>query len=109
MSAASLWLVVALCALATFAWRALGVVFARRIDPSGAIFQWVACVSYAMVAGLVFRMIVLPVNDLATVPLAARVAATGIAFATYFAVRRLLLPAVAAGSGAMALFAWLWG
>ncbi len=109
MSMMSLWVLVLLCALATFFWRFLGVVFARRIDPSGAVFEWVTCVSYAMVAGLVFRMIVLPANDLATLPLWARVAAVGIAFATYFAARRTLLPGVVAGSGSVVVFAWWLG
>lgn len=109
MSTTLLWVLVLLCGLATFFWRFLGVAFARRIDPTGAVFEWVTCVSYAMVAGLVFRMIVLPVNDLATLPLWARVAGVGIAFATYFAARRTLLVGVVAGSGSVALFAWWLG
>ena len=83
----------------------MGVVFTRRIDPSGPVFQWVTCVSYAMVAGLVFRMIVLPENDLATLPAWMRLSAVGIAFVTYFATGSRLLPGVLAGSGALAAMA----
>ncbi len=60
MQAESLWLIVLACAAATFVWRALGVVVVKRIDAGGALFQWVTCVSYAMVAGLIFRMIIMP-------------------------------------------------
>jgi branched-subunit amino acid transport protein len=105
MSAGGLWLLVILCGLATFVWRFFGVVFARRIDPSGPMFQWVTCVSYAMVAGLVFRMIALPENDLAVLPAWMRFAAVGIAFVTYYASGSRLLPGVLAGSGALAAMA----
>ena len=61
----SLWWVVLACSAATFFWRALGVLVTRRIDADGALFRWVTCVSYAMVAGLIFRMIVMPESELA--------------------------------------------
>ncbi len=62
-----MWSIVLGCAAATFLWRGLGVAVVRRIDADGAIFQWVNCVSYAMVAGLIFRMIILPQSELAKV------------------------------------------
>ena len=62
-----LWVVVVASGLATFVWRALGVVVVRRIDPRGAFFQWITCVSYAMVAGLIFRMLILPESELAEI------------------------------------------
>ena len=92
-----LWLIVLGSALATFVWRALGVLVVRRIDPDGSVFKWVTCVSYAMVAGLIFRMIVLPESDLATVPPAVRIGAVAIAFAAYFVFRRRLVAGVLAG------------
>ena len=109
MTTFELWVLVVACGVATFAWRFLGVVFARRIDPDGAGFQWITCVSYAMVAALVLRMVVLPDNDLAVVPLAARLGAVAVAFAAYFAFGSALLPGVLAGSGALALAVWWLG
>ena len=97
MSTEWLWLIVLGSAFATFAWRALGVLVVRRIDPDGAIFKWVTCVSYAMVAGLIFRMIILPESDLATLSPAIRVTAVGIAFAAYYGFRRRLAAGVLAG------------
>jgi branched-subunit amino acid transport protein len=93
----TLWMIVLGCAAATFAWRFLGVIVVRRIDANGAIFQWISCVSYAMVAGLIFRMIMMPESQLAGVSLAIRVAAVAIAFAAYFLFRRRLVAGVLAG------------
>jgi len=108
MPAESLWLIVLGCAAATFVWRALGVVVVRRIDPQGAFFQWVTCVSYAMVAGLIFRMIIMPESDLAAVSLTIRIAAVVIAFAAYYLFKRRLVAGVLAGGISLsALAAWL--
>jgi len=108
MAADSLWLIVLACAAATFLWRALGVLVARRIDANGAFFRWVTCVSYAMVAGLIFRMIILPESDLAGVSLPVRIAAVAIAFGAYFLFRRRLVAGVLAGGVSLsALVTWL--
>jgi len=103
MSSETLWLIVLGCFAATFVWRVLGVVVVKRIDPDGAVFEWVTCVSYAMVAGLIFRMIIMPESELADVPLLIRCAALSIAFAAYFIFRRMLLAGVLAGSVSLSL------
>ncbi|MCP4472480.1 MAG: AzlD domain-containing protein [Gammaproteobacteria bacterium] len=108
MPAESLWSIVLGCGAATFVWRALGVVVVKRIDASGAIFQWVTCVSYAMVAGLVFRMIIMPESELANVSLSIRIAALAIAFGVYFLLKRRLVGGVVAGGVSLSvLVAWL--
>ncbi|MDJ0778352.1 MAG: AzlD domain-containing protein [Gammaproteobacteria bacterium] len=101
-----LWWIVLGCGAATFLWRGLGVVVVRRIDPQGAVFRWITCVSYAMVAGLIFRMIVLPESDLASVPLAQRIAAVALAFAAYFLLGRRLVAGVLAGSLTLSALAY---
>ena len=107
-SAEFLWLVVLGCGLATFVWRALGVLVVRRIDPDGAFFKWIACVSYAMVAGLIFRMLVLPESDLAQLSLPLRIAAVAIAFAAYYlSGKRLVAGVLAGGLGLTAMAQWL--
>ena len=65
---AYLWGLVLLSAAATYFWRGLGVLLSARIDPEGPIFQWVTCVSYAMLAGLISRMIILPLGSLPSIP-----------------------------------------
>ncbi len=108
MPTEALWLIVLGCGAATFVWRGLGVAVVRRIDPNGPLFQWVTCVSYAMVAGLIFRMLMLPESDLAGVPLAQRIAAVAIAFGAYFIFRRRLVTGVLAGALSLAAMAqWL--
>lgn len=98
-----LWMIVLGCSAATFFWRFLGVLVVRKINPDGAFFEWVSCVSYAMVAGLIFRMIMMPESELATVVLPIRIAAVVIAFAAYFAFKRMLLAGVLAGSISLSL------
>jgi branched-subunit amino acid transport protein len=97
MSNETLWLIVLGCSAATFFWRLLGVLVVKKINPDGGFFKWVTCVSYAMVAGLIFRMIMMPESGLADVSLLIRCSAVFIAFAAYFAFRRMLLAGVVAG------------
>ena len=101
------WLIVLACAAATFVWRALGVLVTRRIDANGAFFRWITCVSYAMVAGLIFRMIVMPESELANVSLPIRVSAVAIAFGAYILFKRRLVAGVVAGGLSLSgLVAW---
>jgi branched-subunit amino acid transport protein len=102
-----LWMIVLGCAAATFVWRFLGVIVVRRIDANGAFFKWISCVSYAMVAGLIFRMLIIPESQLAEVSPAIRVAAVVIAFAAYFLCKRRLVAGVLAGGVSLsAMVAW---
>ena len=97
MQTEMLWLIVLGCAAATFVWRALGVAVVKRIDAQGDFFQWITCVSYAMVAGLIFRMIVMPESELAGVSLPVRLGAVLIAFTAYLSFGRRLVAGVLAG------------
>lgn len=104
----TLWLIVISCGAATFLWRALGVIVVRHIDAEGAIFQWVSCVSYAMVAGLIFRMILMPESELARVSLPIRGASVAIAFAAYYLFQRRLIAGVLAGGFSLSMMVnWL--
>jgi branched-subunit amino acid transport protein len=97
------WPFLLLAVAATYLWRGLGVLLSTRIDPQGAVFQWVTCVSYAMLAGLISRMIILPLGILAEVPLLDRLAAMALAFLVFFGWRRKVLPGIAAGVVALVL------
>ncbi len=96
-ASASAWVLVIGAIAATYLWRGLGVALSTWIDPDSALFRWVTCVSYAMLAGLVARMMVMPLGDLATVSLAFRLAALACAFAVFFLAGRRVLPAVTVG------------
>lgn len=82
------WLVLGLAMAATFVWRAAGTMIASRIDPAGALFQWFNCLSYAMLAGLITRVILLPVGMLAESPGIDRIIAMAAGFAVFALFRR---------------------
>lgn len=92
--------------LATYFWRALGVALSGRIDASSRLFEWVACVAYAMLAGLISRMILLPNGPLAHTATSDRIVGAVIALAIFFLSRRNIGLGVAAGAGALVLMTW---
>lgn len=103
MNAASpetVWLVLAAGA-GTYFWRGLGVWIAGRIDVGGAWFQWFTCVAYALIAGLVMRVVLIPVGVLAGTTLTQRLIGIAIAFAVCWAARRNLLLGVIAGTASL--------
>jgi branched-subunit amino acid transport protein len=85
------------CGLGTYLWRGLGVAFSGRIDPDGGIFVWVGCVAYAMVAGLVARIILMPAGSLGQTLLEHRLAACAAALVAYLLTRRNLLLGIIVG------------
>lgn len=103
MSTQTLWIIVVGCILATFFWRFMGAVVVRKVAQGGDFYEWVSCVSYALVAGLVFRMIILPQSDLAVLSIWSRLVAVALAFAAYFLFKRNLLAGVATGSACVSI------
>ncbi|HYE41322.1 MAG TPA: AzlD domain-containing protein [Ramlibacter sp.] len=95
-------LLLALCGLLTYAWRGLGVLISGRVDPRGEAFTWVSCVAYAMIAGLVSRMLAMPTGVLADSSVLERAVASAAALLVYFWVTdRNLFAGVAAGAAAI--------
>ncbi|HET8727272.1 MAG TPA: AzlD domain-containing protein [Alphaproteobacteria bacterium] len=93
----------------TYFWRALGVALAGRLDPESRMFEWVGCVAYALLAGLIARMIVLPIGPLAETTMGARIASAAIAAGIFLALRRNVLLGVAAGATALVLLSGFGG
>ncbi len=99
---AELWLLLAACGVATYLWRGPGVLVSARVDPSSEAFTWVSCVAYAIIAGVVARMLLMPSGELADTSSAERAIGTAAALAAYFLLtRRNLFIGVAAGAGAL--------
>lgn len=71
------------CGAGTYLWRGLGVAIAARIRPESALFAWIGCVAYAMLAALISRVILMPSGALEHTALWQRLAATGIALVAY--------------------------
>ena len=93
-------------AAATYVWRAAGVALSGRIDPGGPVFEWVACVAYALLTALIARMILLPTGPMAETPLIDRCAAAIAAFVIFFLARRNMFVGVGSGIGVLMLLTW---
>jgi branched-subunit amino acid transport protein len=92
-----LWVLVLASAAATYVWRGLGVLLSGRIRVESELFKWVACVAYAMVAGLIMRIIVMPGGLLAQSQLSDRLAACALALVAFYATRKNLFAGVITG------------
>lgn len=104
MTATSLpWVALLLGIVATYFWRGLGVALARRMKPEGALIDWVGCVAYALLAGLIARMIILPVGPLAGIPLTLRGIAVACGIGAYLLARKNILVGVLVGTAAIAV------
>lgn len=104
-----LWLLVVAAAAGTYLWRGLGVLLSGRIRVGSELFAWVTCVAYAMVAGLIARIIVMPSGLLAHSALADRLIACALALAAFYATRKNLFVGVIAGVAAIVAAAYLRG
>lgn len=103
------WILLILASLGTYVWRGLGVLLSGKISQEGPLFRWITCVTYAMVAALVVRIIVLPVGALSQVSLTYRFIAVGAALAVMIARKNALVPALTTGTGLIVLFSWAEG
>jgi branched-subunit amino acid transport protein len=101
---ADIWALTGACAAGTYLWRGLGVLLSGRLRVDGQLFVWVTCVAYAMVAGLISRIVLMPSGMLATSALPDRLVACVIAVLVYRWSGRNLF--VAVGAGVLALIAF---
>ncbi|MFZ5558596.1 MAG: AzlD domain-containing protein [Pseudomonadota bacterium] len=99
------WLLLLAAVAGTYVWRGLGIALAGRLKRDSLLFQWITCVTYAMLAALVVRIIILPVGMLAEIPLAYRLIASCVAFGIMVMRRGALVPALLAGTVLTVLFA----
>jgi branched-subunit amino acid transport protein len=97
MDQKELWILVGIAIAATYVWRFLGALLSRKVDPDGVAFRWVTCVSYAMLAGLISRMVFVPVGSLTEVPLWIRLVGILIGILVYVLSRRQVLWGVGSG------------
>jgi branched-subunit amino acid transport protein len=94
----SAWWFLLVGGLVTYGWRAAGVALSGRIDPNSALMRWVACVAYALLAGLIARLIVAPQGALGETALWMRLSSAGVALIVYFIFRRSIVLGVTAGA-----------
>jgi branched-subunit amino acid transport protein len=92
------------CGLGTYVWRGLGVAVSARIRPQSELFAWIGCVAFAMLAGLISRVVLIPSGALEHTALWQRLAATGFALVAYFLfTKKNLFAGVIASAAAMYL------
>jgi len=82
-------------------WRWLGVIFARGLDEDSEIVLWVRAVATAILAGVIAKLTIFAPGVLATVPTPVRLAAVGIGFLAFIAIRRSVFAGVIAGEIAL--------
>ena len=92
--------------LATYMWRALGVTFSGQLETTSPVFDWVSCIAYALIAGLVARMLILPIGTLQEATFDIRLAGAGAALAVFYLARRSILWGVLAGVGLFVVLMW---
>ena len=95
------------CAAGTYIWRGVGVWVADRIDVKSEWFRWLTCIAYAMIAGLVSRVVFLPVGELAQTTLVHRLLGVAIAIVAFRMARKNQLVGVLLGAAALPLLGLL--
>lgn len=105
MGSLEVWGLLVLAALVTYASRLMGVLLAGRMAAASPLLDWIACVAYALLAGLVSRMLLLPIGPLTQTEWLERVTAVAVALLVFFLFRRNVLLGVLAGTGVLALLA----
>jgi len=96
------WGSLGLAVIATFIWRLAGVTVAGRIKPDSAVFDWVSSVAYAMVSGLMVRIVLFPTGSIAETPFEDRTIGLIVAVAVWYWRGKSLFPGLFAGVSAFA-------
>jgi branched-subunit amino acid transport protein len=99
LSGWGLWIALVGACLGTYFCRAIGVTLSQRINQDSEIFRWLAAVTYAMVAALTVRLIVMPLGLMSTVPLWIRILICVLSVAVMMSrPTRRLVPALLTGT-----------
>lgn len=100
------FLAITLAAVATYAARGAGAFLSGKIGTESAVIDWITCVTYALLAGLVVRMIWMPIGALAATPDWMRFVAAGTGLAVFIVARKSVGLGVL--SGTLTLIALTW-
>lgn len=92
-----------LALLGTFLLRAAGVVGAGRLREDTPLFRWIGCVAFAIAAGLMAKILLLPSGVLADAAMTARLGGVAAGVLVFFALGRRLFTGLGAGLAAFVL------
>ena len=99
LSGWGLWIALVGACLGTYFCRAIGVLLSNSINQESEIFRWLAAVTYAMVAALTIRLIIMPIGLMATVPLWMRILICALAIGVMISKpTKRLVPALLTGT-----------
>ena len=98
------WAMMGLAVVATFGWRMLGLALAGKLAEHKILFDWVNTVAYAMVAGLMVRIIFFPTNVTAEAPMMDRLTAFAVALLVWWLRGKSNIQGFAAGVIVFACF-----
>lgn len=101
------WALMGLAVLATGVWRLAGALLVDRLDEGGAFFAWMTAIAYAMVAGLMARMVLTPAGVVEPTEILLRFAAAAVGFGIWFWRGRAVMAGLLAGVLAYGLLSWL--
>ena len=101
MSELGIWLLLAGVFALTYVWRGAGVLLGDRINFESAAFRWISAVAYAMLAGLIARMVLLPQGQLGETSMLHRLGAASVAVLVFLFFRRNSLAAVLVGAATL--------
>tara|TARA_B110000503_G_C7051757_1_gene372645 strand:- start:429 stop:770 length:342 start_codon:yes stop_codon:yes gene_type:complete len=100
-----LGLALLLAALGNYFCRAGGVYFSKHINPDSELFLWLSAVTYAMIAALTARLILLPNGSLSQVPVLVRIIVCCISLGIMLSrPQGRLLPALATGTALIMIY-----
>jgi branched-subunit amino acid transport protein len=102
---AGMWAALIAACIGTYFWRGLGVYLSGKISQDSELFKWLSAVTYAMVAALTVRIILLPVGLLGTVPIYIRLAVSIVALIImYSRPGERMIPALLVGTFSLVLY-----
>ena len=102
---AGMWAALIAACVGTYFWRGLGVYLSGKISQDSELFKWLSAVTYAMVAALTVRIILLPVGLLGTVPIYIRLAVSIVALIImYSRPGERMIPALMVGTFSLVLY-----
>jgi branched-subunit amino acid transport protein len=102
------WLALIGASVGTYFCRAIGVLLSDQINQESEIFRWLSAVTYAMVAALTVRMVLLPVGVLSHVPTVVRIGVCAMSLVVMMSrPQRRMVPALLTGSLLIMTYGWL--
>lgn len=90
-------MLVAVAIAASYVLRLSGVLVAGRVEEASPFFAWTTCVSYAIAAGLMMNLLVLPSGILSATTFLDRSVAFVATIAVFYFAKRRLVPALVVG------------